>query len=364
MATPSKAESICYVYWIKRKEHTCIFSQGYVGISMNPSYRYTQHKYFSSKEKYSKNYRSDFRNAVREGDTELTVLLKSSRQYCLDMEEKLRPDWAIGWNLARGGTGGYGTHNLSGTLVHKTYYNLRTRAIAEGEDFFKDWEVGGLEAFYEFYLSKKEESGEFCLRQVGSGYAPSNLIKLPRSEIIRRAYSTYELDGAFYCIEQLAERYGMKPNTISNRIRNGYTLKQALGLEVKQNGIVLEGGDTYLGRLTIENFEWLKQKFKEGYNFRDISTLCEVPISESNLGRLFTKMGLCRDTLTFKNFFNEDVRLGYIRFNFKQIEEVKLMLVEGVGKSKIARHFKVSASTITNLCKLLRWYEYEASLGG
>ena len=109
---------------------------------------------------------------MREGDTELTVLLKSSRQYCLDMEEKLRPDWAIGWNLARGGTGGYGTHNLSGTLVHKTYYNLRTRAIAEGGRFLQRLGSGGLEAFYEFYLSKKEESGEFCLRQVGSGYAP------------------------------------------------------------------------------------------------------------------------------------------------------------------------------------------------
>lgn len=364
MAIPTEAEKEkhCFVYWIKRKEHTCILSEGYIGISARPDYRYQQHKYFSLLEKYFKNYRSDFRDAMTQEETELMVLLKGSRQYCLEIEEKLRPDWAIGWNLARGGRGGYGTHNLSGTLAHKTYYNLRNRAIDEGEEFFKDWEIGGVESFYKFYLNKIDENGEFCLKQVGAGYNPDNLIKLSRSEIIRRAYSTYELDGNFYCVEQLAEMFGIRPNTISSRLRCGYTLKQALGLEIKQNGIILENGETYLGGLTEENLFSLKEKFYEGYNFSHIPTLCNVDISASNLGRLFTKMGLFRDTLTFKNFFNEDVKLGYLQFNFKQIEEIKKMLIRGVNKSKIAKHFNVSASTITNICKLLRWYEYE-SLG-
>lgn len=364
IVTEPNVEDECFVYWIKRKSHSCILSQGYIGISKNPRCRYTQHMWSIKSEKYKKRYRSDFVNAVESQDIELIILLKSTRKYCLEIEEKLRSEWVVGWNLARGGAGGCGTHNLSGTNAQRTYYNIRARAIKEKEDFHQDWEDGGISSFNIFYTQMKDLEGEFCLKEIGKGYNPTNLIKQTRSKIIQRAYSKYELDGKFYSIVELANIYKLKQNTISSRLRDGFSLKQALGIQSRSVGILLETGGRYLGKLSYADMEKLKEKFYEGESFINIPKLCDVEISCSNLGRLFERMGLNRDNLVFKNFFDEDIKLGYLRLNFKQIEEMKSMLMKGVTKSAIARHLGVSPSTITEFCKILKWYDYEKSLGG
>ena len=88
----------CYVYWIRHKNHTNSFTQGYIGISTNPQKRWIAHFKYNGNvhltraiEKYGKN------NLIKE------ILLVAKKSYCLSVEALLRPDTNIGWNIAKGG---------------------------------------------------------------------------------------------------------------------------------------------------------------------------------------------------------------------------------------------------------------------
>jgi len=85
----------CYVYWIKRKEHTDPYSQGYVGISNDPQRRFVEHTL------------SDYKvgNAISKyNDIELVILHECLvREDALSLENKYRPEDYIGWNVICGG---------------------------------------------------------------------------------------------------------------------------------------------------------------------------------------------------------------------------------------------------------------------
>jgi group I intron endonuclease len=86
------------VYWIAHKDHTDIFSQGYVGVSNNVEKRWDYHK--------KKGENNHIRNAIKKyGWDNLVkkVVLIGEEDYCLGIENKLRPADKIGWNLVCGG---------------------------------------------------------------------------------------------------------------------------------------------------------------------------------------------------------------------------------------------------------------------
>jgi len=86
------------VYWIRSKDHTDMTSQGYIGVSKNSQLRFAQH--FRSSEnvvlkRAIQKYGWD--NLLKE------VVLIAKKDYCLDIERKLRPINNVGWNIAIGG---------------------------------------------------------------------------------------------------------------------------------------------------------------------------------------------------------------------------------------------------------------------
>lgn len=86
------------VYWIAHKDHTDIFSQGYIGVSSNPEKRWEYHK--------KRGENAHIRNAIKKyGWDNLVkkVVLIGDENYCLEIENKLRPTDKIGWNLVCGG---------------------------------------------------------------------------------------------------------------------------------------------------------------------------------------------------------------------------------------------------------------------
>jgi len=88
----------CAVYWLHLPEHVDMFTEGYVGVSIDLGKRYNAHK--NTKENQHLYYaikKYGFDNIIKQ------VLLVSEKSYCLDIERKLRPANNIGWNIVAGG---------------------------------------------------------------------------------------------------------------------------------------------------------------------------------------------------------------------------------------------------------------------
>lgn len=84
-----------FLYWVKRKSYSDVKTQGYVGITKFPDKRLAGHK---------KKTNPKFSNALAKyNDIELIVLFEGSENYCKFLENKLRNDFNIGWNLVPGG---------------------------------------------------------------------------------------------------------------------------------------------------------------------------------------------------------------------------------------------------------------------
>lgn len=349
----------CYLYWIRTEGMTDIFTEGYVGISHNPQNRFEQHKSNSRTNTHHK-YKKDFRAALRENKAIMEVKLVSTLSYCLDIERKLRPYMHVGWNIAIGGDGGSNIiHGLTGSKVAKTYYNLRTRAKAEGKDFEPTWlGEGGLETFKVFFDTLTEVEGEFTTKDNNLPYFKDNIIKISRSDILKVSQRNYTVDGeVFLSISELAEIYGLKPNTISSRLRNGWNTRESVGLEIRVKPKITvpnKADKPYAGKLTQEQFNFIKAQFESGMSTRNIAKL--VSMSESNMSRLIRKMGYEKGLFEVETFCGEYFTLPpNSKLGLDGYLEVKDMLKEGYPRCVIADHFNVSASTLTTVCKNLHW---------
>jgi len=85
-----------YIYWVKKKDHSDILSEGYIGYSNNPKRRFEEHKILNSV----------VGNNIRKygNDIELVVLYKfKTSEQALKKEKELRPKARIGWNISQGG---------------------------------------------------------------------------------------------------------------------------------------------------------------------------------------------------------------------------------------------------------------------
>jgi len=88
------------VYWIREQSHNDPMTQGYIGVSGNVEKRLASHKgMFSGTNNHLKHAikKHGWDNLVK------SILLIGEKDYCLSIENKLRPSEKIGWNLAVGG---------------------------------------------------------------------------------------------------------------------------------------------------------------------------------------------------------------------------------------------------------------------
>lgn len=86
------------LYWICHKDHTDIFSHGYVGVSKNIEARWFRHSRYSDNQHLKaaiKKYGWD--NLIKK------IILIGEETYCYNLEAKIRPNKQIGWNIAEGG---------------------------------------------------------------------------------------------------------------------------------------------------------------------------------------------------------------------------------------------------------------------
>lgn len=93
------------VYWIRRPEHVDIFSEGYVGVTSRELVdRVAEHLKVARLECKGYSVLHSAINSIGIDNLICEVVVISDEDYAYDLEEKLRPDLRIGWNLAKGGS--------------------------------------------------------------------------------------------------------------------------------------------------------------------------------------------------------------------------------------------------------------------
>ena len=88
------------VYWLHRKTHKNILTEGYVGITINPERREKEYRRVSGTGLHNIHLT---RALEKYDDIVFEVIFDGTRDECINEEIRLRPEKNIGWNIAMGG---------------------------------------------------------------------------------------------------------------------------------------------------------------------------------------------------------------------------------------------------------------------
>lgn len=93
------------VYWIRKPEHTDVFTQGYVGVTTKTAQeRFQGHIYTAFNRREVKSIVHKAIIAIGPENLVLETICICEEDYAYVLENKLRPSKLIGWNVAIGGS--------------------------------------------------------------------------------------------------------------------------------------------------------------------------------------------------------------------------------------------------------------------
>lgn len=113
-----------YLYWIHRPDHTDLLCEGYIGVSKNPTKRLIEHRSSKQNPHLTKAFQK-YKDIVH------TILMEGDEAYCYEIEEKLRPNNQIGWNIVKGGVEPPSWSGKNHSEETKTKISLTSRGISK-----------------------------------------------------------------------------------------------------------------------------------------------------------------------------------------------------------------------------------------
>lgn len=118
------------IYWLRHKDHSDLFNQGYIGVSKNPKERIRHHFKNAFNDYHSDKVLSKAIKKYGKESIICDILLSASSEYCYEIEKKLRPKAFVGWNMT---IGGYHTpnYNPKGNKQSKEIVKKRTQTIIQ-----------------------------------------------------------------------------------------------------------------------------------------------------------------------------------------------------------------------------------------
>ena len=128
-----KSDLTC-VYWIRKVEHTNIYTEGYVGVSTNVERRWREH---ITEARANRHPNSFLCNAINEHYPDsliFEIVYLSNEDNCYNYEEMLRPKTNIGWNLRSGGPIGKMSEEGRKAISNKTLGKKLTEKEKENEN--------------------------------------------------------------------------------------------------------------------------------------------------------------------------------------------------------------------------------------
>ena len=97
-----KSDLTC-VYWIRKVEHTNIYTEGYVGVSTNVKRRWREHITEARANRHPNSFLCNVINKYYPDNLIFEIVYLSNEDNCYIYEEMLRPEINTGWNLRSGG---------------------------------------------------------------------------------------------------------------------------------------------------------------------------------------------------------------------------------------------------------------------
>ena len=91
------------IYWIRKKEHTDVYSEGYIGVARDVESRIYRHRRHA---KNGTHVNTVLQEILLENDYTLDIIYEGEESDCYLKEQEFRPKYRIGWNITPGGHGG------------------------------------------------------------------------------------------------------------------------------------------------------------------------------------------------------------------------------------------------------------------
>ena len=95
---------MAHIYWIKLEDHKDMTEEGYIGVSANIDRRFKDHLREMKNGGHTNPILNNVFEKYGEDKIKMQLVLEGEEDYCYLMEQKLRPEKDIGWNIAIGGS--------------------------------------------------------------------------------------------------------------------------------------------------------------------------------------------------------------------------------------------------------------------
>ncbi|AUR91622.1 hypothetical protein NVP1161O_180 [Vibrio phage 1.161.O._10N.261.48.C5] len=195
---------------------------------------------------------------------------------------------------------------------------------------------------------------------VNGNYCPDNCAWKTQKEQMNNVRRNHIITwkGKNYTLQALGEELGIKPNTILTRLRRGYPLEEAVkhtpsflvsGEKCKNSGKVLVKRGEYSGSIK-DHLPEISEGLDSGLTARQISK--ELGVSEHIINRVI-RVYLKREAYHYLLSYSGNKIRVKNTYSFSQ-EDLNHMYQEkdaGSTNTALAKYFKCSASTITNVLR-------------
>jgi hypothetical protein len=209
----SEKDNVYILYWIRRKEHTDMFKEGYIGITCDFKERMRNHR-----KNKNKTILTDAISSIGWENLNKDIIYDGlTLSEILNLEFKYRPSENIGWNLQKGG-------NLG---VDSSWYKLESNRTKHSKNTSKGTKLGIKKKDSKKARSKRAKISRIINKD---SYIDKNLgSKNPKAKLNEsQVYNIkFNLIPNSFTNKQIAELYNVKPYVIQF-IRSGKTWKHVI----------------------------------------------------------------------------------------------------------------------------------------
>ena len=184
-----KSDLTC-VYWIRKVEHTNIYTEGYVGVSTNIERRWREHVTEARANRHPNSFLRNVINKHYPDNLIFEIVYLSNEDNCYNYEEMLRPETNIGWNLRSGGPVGKITEEGRKAISAKALGKKLTEKEKERRRYNSYIKLNG-------FISKQKykELMQINSKAVPEKYRKLEVFSINTAEIFTSVYEAEKLTG-------------------------------------------------------------------------------------------------------------------------------------------------------------------------